>query len=415
MRNLCYFCHYHKGDAREKSIKIGGGVLLATALFLISGSIQVGSAAEQSGGILSQLLPESGYLIAQDSGQSTAAGSSEANPEVKTVSAPEVQPAPAQPGPTCRVDGVERPGSCENYPPKDGSGMTQESQPGPGDDPQDDEEHERFEAQRAKEDQARVRRDILQQKRDLGRLLKQLQRLKGAQDDMASANTLLAAVVEHETAISSAQETEDIREALQAYFDAEIWEEIQKIRRKVELPKELNMLLKELTRAQRILGQKSFQKLGVDVASIKGRVVELLAKHSEAKAAYGQGDFESAEEALQDFRENHPGNLTGAMNMLKGIRDQLRGVRDKDFTADMEDLLTSPIEDLNSGEWQSARESLEAIQRELGPVVWRKIMQNQKYRKGIPEDVFEKIGKLKDKLGEVEPAPVEPSPAGPVN
>lgn len=320
------------------------------------------------------------------------------------MSAPALQPAPMmdkpEPNSGMQCPQGEFPGindrgekSCirPNMEQNDQNGQNQEDM---------DEAREQMEKQQATREKSDALREMKQQKNELTRLMKQLKRLKGTADDVASANAIATAIAEYENTLMGAQEAEDIRSATQAYRDAELWEEIQKVRRKVELPQELNAIFKELKKSEKFLTQKSFVKLGFDLAMVKASVTEKLAKHAEARAAYTQGDFEAAEDILQEeFRENHPGNLSGALQMLKGMRDQMRAIRDKTLKADIEDLLDGVIESINAGDWQDARESMDAMNKELGPTLWKKLMQSESGKRGVPEEMRNKIENLKQKLG----------------
>ncbi|OGL66294.1 hypothetical protein A3B21_02785 [Candidatus Uhrbacteria bacterium RIFCSPLOWO2_01_FULL_47_24] len=391
MPNLCYFCHFHRGDKKEKTIKIGGSLLVAIALFIFGFSIQISSASEQEADFLAALVPEPGYLImaATDAETTMPAPMSVSEPTAQSGGTETKCPSGEEYGKndqgqmTCvrREEGMEMKGEMDNE--------------------KQDAQREEFEkAQMERERNEILKRQLPQQRRELNKVVKQLKRLKGADDDVASAQIIAESLNTHESAIKNAREVEDMRDAISAYREDEMWEKINDVRRKVELPRELNSLYKELKKIEKILATKSYQKLGYNLEAVKARLQELFAMHSSAKAAYAEGNFEDAEATLQEFHNNFPGNLLGALGRLRDMRNQLRGIKDKDFKADIEDLLQDPLADINSGEWQDARESLDAIWRELGPVVWQKIMRSEKNRSGVPEEMFEKIQKLKEKLGE---------------
>ena len=94
--------------------------------------------------------------------------------------------------------------------------------------------------------------------------------------------------------------------------------------------------------------------------------------------------------------------------MFKGMKNQMRAIKDKALKTDMGDLLGGVVESIDNGQWQDARESMEAINKELAPVVWKKLMQSESRKRGVPEDMRNKIENLKQKLGDagdVEEAP----------
>lgn len=392
MRNLCYFCHYHHGTHKEKAIKIGGSFLIVLSLMVWGMSTSQIRAAERYIDFTSALLPEPVMplppaIVAAE--PTSAAPSAPQSPKEFPAGDTETKcPQGEFPGVNDRGEqGCIRPDM------KQGGENGQDGE-------EFDEAREQMEQQQAAREKNDVLREIKQQKNELARLKKQLKRLKGTADDVAAADTIASAIAGHETAVSGAQETEDIREAVQSYRDSELWEEIQKVRRKVELPQELNTLFKELKKSEKLLAQKTYAKLGLNLESLKAMVAEKLAKHAEAKAAYAQGDFETAEDILQeDFRDNHPGNLSGALQMFKGAKDQMRAIRDKALKADMEELLAGVVESIDAGDWQDARESLDAMNKELGPALWKKLMQSEAGKRGVPAEMRNKIDSLKQKLG----------------
>lgn len=418
MRNLCYFCHYHQGNRKEKTVKIAGSFLIVLSLLVWGMSSSQIQAAERYIDFTSSLLPEPIFKISADepAGAESFFAAPTAQPPQEFPKTPSDQPVSApgtRPNPIMPIMQKSEPNFGMKCPPGESPGindrgekscirpdMKQGDENGQG--VEDfDAGREQMDKQQAAREKNDVLREIKQQKNELARLKKQLQRLKGTADDVAATATITNAIAEHESAVTSAQETEDIRGAVQSYRDAELWEEIQKVRRKIEMPQELNTLFKELKKSEKLLTQKSFAKLGFDIETVKSSVAEKLTKHAEAKAAYTQGDFETAEEILQEeFRENHPGNLSGALQMLKGMKDQMRAIRDKTLKADIDDLLGGVIESIDGGQWQDARESMDVINKELAPVVWKKLMQSESGKRGVPEDMRNKIDNLKQKLGD---------------
>src|SRR3989338_9055601 len=73
MRNLCYFCHYHRGNRKEKTVKIVGSFLIVLSLLIWGMSSSQIQAAERYIDFASSLLPEPVMKIAAD--ESTNTGS----------------------------------------------------------------------------------------------------------------------------------------------------------------------------------------------------------------------------------------------------------------------------------------------------------------------------------------------------
>lgn len=411
MRNLRYFFHYHKGCPWEKAVKIVGSFFIVMPLFSLGFSLPFTQAADNYLQIAAELLPEPAPMPAPvvEVKPEPAPVAQPVPTTPTTAPTPAVESAPSStvaPVPTTKVD------ESMKCPPGESPGINDRGEkscirPGPTPGTEEKYQEEMSEDMREQMDKERLTREkkdvlkqITQQKREVTSLIKKLKRLKGTADDATAAQEVYNKVLEFENKIKSSEELEDLQANLQEFYESELWEEINKIRRKVELPNELNNILKELTKLQKMLTQKSFTKLGFDVEAVKNLISEKLTKHSEAKTAYTQGDFETAEEIMQeDFRPNHPGNLNGALNMLREIKDQIRFIKDKELKAEIENLLTDVIASINSGDWEDARRSMEAIRQDLGPLLWKKLMQSEQKKQGVPDEFRNKLEQLKERLG----------------
>ncbi|KKU12162.1 MAG: hypothetical protein UX17_C0055G0002 [Parcubacteria group bacterium GW2011_GWC2_45_7] len=264
----------------------------------------------------------------------------------------------------------------------------------------DDDQREQFERQMIVNEKQNVLREIVQQKRELTRLYNQLRRLRGAADDLAQADALKAKIADFENRIrsNSGEDFDELRSIIEEYRDAELWDEIQKIRLKVELPRELNRLLTDINRGTRLLSQKAFQNLGFDVAAVRARVDAIKVLHSEVRACYQSGDFECANERMQEIREgDHPGELQGAMQMLRGIKEMSKMIRDNELKNEVNELVQPVIQAINSGEWRQAREDMQEIERELRDIM-QKILASQRQRRGASEDVRARLERMRQKF-----------------
>lgn len=388
MRNLCYFCHYHRGDKREKTIKIAGSVLAATMLFLLSGSIQVGIAADEQGAILAGLIPEPGYLIAAEGVQDPAPPPPAQ--EAPVAPAPEVSAPPPPPAP--------EPGSVQPPPP-----------PPPPPPPASEEDHERFDKEnlmRWRQDRLREWRDQL---REVSKVRRQLTRLKGSQDELAKLDAIKERITQCQAQLNTATDTEamkDVLEGEECGQTGELWEEINRIRQAVELPRELNRLTLDIRRLERTAGLKWAKK----IADLTAVISEMKARHAEAKAAYQAGEYEDAWELIREnFHEKgNPGECQGALHMLRGFVDPLRRIKDPELKAELQELVSAVKEPLSQGECREAREAAEAIQRELGPQIFKLIFDSERRRHALPGSVFERIEKLQQKFEALEPPAAQP-------
>lgn len=399
MRNLCYFCHFSRGDAKEKSIKIGGSALIAIMLFVFGGSVQVSTAAERTSEILAGLIPEPGYLIAAELAQEQGQTAVESIQSSATAPAPEVAPVKE----TCRVDGVEMPGPCSNYPPQ---GELQEVRVEEQKPEMNDEEREQMDRQnleRWKQDRLREWRDQL---REIANVRRQLRRLKGSQDDVAKLDAMETRIKGCQNQLNAAAEVDDMKDVLEGEEcgdTGDLWEEINRIRQAVELPRELNRIMLELKRLERIVVLKWAKKI-TDLTPV---VAEMKARYAEAKAAYQAGEYEDAMEIIREnFHEKgNPGECQHALNLLRGFIESSRRVKDQELKGELEGLIEPVKEALAQGECRDARESAEAIQHELGPQIFKLILDNERRRKALPSDLDDRIERVRQKFGEIESHP----------
>lgn len=400
MRNLCYFCHYSRGDAKEKTIKIGGSALIAIMLFVFSGSVQVSAAAERTSEILAGLLPEPGYLIAADLAQEQGQTAVESVQPSTAAPAPEVAPVKE----TCKVNGVEMPGPCSNYPPQgELQEVRMEEPPKPEISDEEREQMERQNLERWKQDRLREWRDQL---REIAQVRRQLLRLKGSQNEIAKLDSMKERIAGCQSRLTSATESEDIRDVIEGEEcgdTGDLWEEINRVRQAVELPRELNRIMLELKRLERTAALKWAKKI-VDLTPV---VAEMKARHGEAKAAYQAGEYEDAMEIIREnFHERgNPGECQHALNMLRGFTESSRRVKDQELKSELQGLIDPVKEALAQGECRDARESAEAIQRELGPQIFKLILDNERRRKALPSDLGDRIERVRQKFGEIESPP----------
>lgn len=244
-------------------------------------------------------------------------------------------------------------------------------------------------------------RDIKRMQSELKRFVKQLKKLPNSADDISNCENLLAKLNEHYSAISKPTENESLREVLQDFWDGRYWEEVDKLRAKVELPKELNNLAKDLKKLQKLATQKSFQKLGFNMETLKARVNETQTNLNEIQAKYAAGELEDAMEAMQEFRESgHPGEIMGVMYQMKDAKQRIKSIKNKEVLELINELLDEVVHAFNEGDFREANMAMQDIMGELMKLA-------SKYMKGKPILNDEMRGKfdrleimIKEKLGE---------------
>ena len=366
-KNLARFFHYHDGEGHERAIKIGASFLACLALLIIA--------------FLSMLIPElAPAALAQEN--ETAILPTPPLPTAETAPTVETSPTPV-PAP-----------SPENQSAPSPTPVPQENgEPGP---------NEEWERQNALQDRNNVLREMRDQKRELRKVCAQFKRLKNASADLAACNQLLAQVAEWEGKIKpwNGAEAQELRELMDDYRELQVWEQLSTLQLKANLPRELNDFFRSLNQVERLLKQKSFQKIpGLNFEVIRGKLAEIKALHAAAKSCYDAGDLECASEKLNEAREgSYPGELEGSLHNLRNINEMLRQVKNQEVKDEIKALLQSAIDSINAGDWREGREDIESYNNEVTQFLQYLIRAQQKSRKA-PGDTLQRLEKLLNKYG----------------
>lgn len=208
--------------------------------------------------------------------------------------------------------------------------------------------------------------DIKRMVGDLKRFAKQVKKLPNSSDDIAVINELLGQLAEHQKSIQNPPADESLRSMLQEFWDGRYWEEVDKIRAKVELPKELAGIKKDLIRLKKLITTKPFKNLGFDMAALTQNIFEIQTAYDEAKTNYDQGNMEDAWVAMETIHNGlHPGEVMGVLYQTKEIRDRTKSVKNKEVKEIINEMLAQVIESVDNGEFRDANQALNEIRQEL--------------------------------------------------
>lgn len=200
-------------------------------------------------------------------------------------------------------------------------------------------------------------REIKDQKRELTRLAKQAKKLAGGESILGEINTLLEQAIGFENSIN---EGVNLRDAIQEFRDAQIWEQLNSIRAKVEIPRELAQWNKEIKRLSTILKQKKYQNLGLDLTIAKSKVEETKATLSRVQEFYNSGDFESAMEEFDELRQDfHPGEIMSVIQRMQELTNRLRTVKNAEIKERVKEAFNEVVSNFNEGEYRIARELMD--------------------------------------------------------
>lgn len=213
-------------------------------------------------------------------------------------------------------------------------------------------------------------RDIKRQKVELRQLSRQVTRLKnvaGAAEMLAKVKELSDQLAGFEANIKNPPGDMTQREALQEFWDARVWETFEELRVRIQLPREIADGKKALAKVEKMLKQKTFLKLGLDMAKLQALVDKIKTIYSQAEAGLAANDIDAAKEAMQEIWEGgmHPGGLEGALHRIRGIKDMIRQIRDKEVIAAIEEMMAPVYEALYDGDFNEVHNVLQEYEDDL--------------------------------------------------
>ncbi len=241
-------------------------------------------------------------------------------------------------------------------------------------------------------------KNTLQQIKDLRRqanqLLKKAKKAKMA-NEIEQLNQLFAKAADFEKNIKNPPADMSKRDAIQDFHDEQLWEIINAVRAKVEMPDEIKNIERDLKRLERRLAQKKLVFVeGFNIESVKAIAQEIKDAIAQARESLAQGDYESARESLQVIYEgSHPGEIMGVLDRLRDMGNRLRGIKAKDIRSDILEILAPVIESANAGDFRDANMMLNDIQNEF----WR-FLDKLGSRSVINEDLRQRMDALEEKL-----------------
>lgn len=250
-----------------------------------------------------------------------------------------------------------------------------------------------------------VLREIKDMKRELNRISKQLKKMPNSADDLNQVSALLGEIQNYENSIKSGT---NLRETIQDFRDAQIWEQIQRFRAKIEIPKEIKQWNKEFKRLEKILKQKSFQKLGLDIEKVKVKLQVMKDSLAKVEQYYNSGDLENAIEELDELRQDvNPGEIMSVFQQVREVTDRMRRIKDEEIRGQIEQILQEVRDNFNEGEYRIARELMDENRGEILKII------SASFKKGSEKqnlmEMFEKLEeKMKEKAEEKKVTPTTP-------
>ena len=199
-----------------------------------------------------------------------------------------------------------------------------------------------------------VLREIKDLKKELNRLAKQAGKTAGREATLADVNALLGQVSGFESNINSGT---NVQEAIQEFREAEIWQDLNKIRAKIEIPKQKSQWEKEIKKLEKILNQKKFQNLGLELSGVKTKLEENRAGLAKIQEFYNAGEFEEAMEEFNSLREDfNPVDVGNILQRTQELTNRLKTIKNAEVRNKVKEIYQEVIDNFNQGEYRVAWE-----------------------------------------------------------
>ncbi|MBI5022754.1 MAG: hypothetical protein HZC05_01130 [Candidatus Magasanikbacteria bacterium] len=267
-----------------------------------------------------------------------------------------------------------------------------------------------------------VLQEIKNQTRDLLRYKKQLPK-SGAGGNIAELiDSLLLQIEAFKNNIINSV-GRDQRDAMQEFRDAQMWDELNKIRAQVELPKEMKSVQSDLKIVVKQVKTKSYKNafafFSVDEEKLQNALNNKQATVAQIMSLINEGNAEDAFALVEeDIHQGwHPGDLRHLTDMLRETHQRLKMIRDADMQAQVKEVLSPIIDTLNAGDIREARDAMVQFGDQMRK--YERLFQKYIGREGeIDERTSQALEKLEtliqEKLNKVETNPKEATPAKPV-
>ena len=229
-----------------------------------------------------------------------------------------------------------------------------------------------------------VLREMKDIKRELNRMIKQAKKLSNGAAMVSDMNTLLGQVANFESKIN---EGVDLRDNIQEFRDAQLWEEVNKFRAQIEIPKEITQWNKEIKKLEKMLGQKKYQNLGLNLDGAKTKVAEVKDVLAKVQEFYNSGDYESAMEEFNDLRQDlYIGEISNIIRRTQELAQRLKAVKNAEIKTQIQEVFSEVIDNFNEGEYRVARELMDESWNDIMKTINRALSVGKK--KGVSRENF---------------------------
>ena len=211
-----------------------------------------------------------------------------------------------------------------------------------------------------------VQKQIREMKQQIKVITSQLKKAGGSPADATKLNEVSAELNRVQSTLTSGLSDSDLRAEIQEFHNNQYWEEINKIRTRLEVPRELKQINLSLRRLEKIIQTKSIKNIGLNLDRVQISLSEMKQAAMAAQAKYDSGDFEGTQEEMQYFHEGgHPGEIEGTIFRIRDIKNMIKKVKDTTVRAEVDRVLQEVVDTFNAGEYRDARETLDEYADDL--------------------------------------------------
>src|SRR3989344_7141156 len=208
-------------------------------------------------------------------------------------------------------------------------------------------------------------RNMNQFRNETKRTIRQIKKQASAADN-EELSKIIAEVDQLYATAANSSDMEAANEAIQEFHQNQYWDSVNKIRSRIEIPREIKQIMQSVKRLEKVLKTKAIQNIGLDIARAQQTLAEMKQAADNVQNLYNSGEYQDAQEEMRLFHEgSHPGEIEGVIFRIRDIKNMAKRVKDAAVKAEVNSVLQEVIDAFNAGEYRDARETLDEYADDL--------------------------------------------------
>lgn len=220
-----------------------------------------------------------------------------------------------------------------------------------------------------------LKKTIKELKRRIKEIVRDVKKY-GSPANQAELSRITAEVDRYQTIFSSGN-LGQITDARQDFWDVRWWEELDELNRKATLPREIVDMRKSLSRAQKLLAKEQGKRLiqtalGFNLGSFELLFNEVKTVVDQADAQIKAGDFQEAEETLQEniHEPNHqPNRFEWTLNELNNMAREVKRVKNAAIQDQVRGLLQEQFSLIYAGNFRETEETFGEVRDNIFKII----------------------------------------------